>query len=234
MTYTIRQINERAISIIYPESISGEVHQKVMDTARLFQGEFPGLLTDVVPSYHQVTLFFKRQIFYEEACQWIDKVMEQTQEDLVEVTKRTITLPVLYGGEWGPDLEKVASVTGLSKEDVIERHTAGFYTVYMLGFLPGFPYLGGLDGSLNTPRRDTPRQIVPAGSVGIAGAQTGVYPLASPGGWQLIGRTPRILVDIHHPDPCLFRPGDQLRFVAITEADYRDMEKEAKCNANHD
>ncbi|AOM81868.1 5-oxoprolinase subunit PxpB [Salisediminibacterium beveridgei] len=233
MTYTIRQISERAVSILFPEKITEEIHQQVMATTRLFQGRFPGVLTDTVPSYHQVTLFFRRRISYAEAHEWIDKVLNQTQTGGGGLHGRTITLPVLYGGEWGPDLEHVASVTGLSDQEVIDRHTAGVYTVFMLGFLPGFPYLGGLDDRLNTPRRDTPRQSVPAGSVGIAGAQTGVYPLASPGGWQLIGRTPRQLVDVHHPEPCLVRPGDQLRFVAITKADYQAMEKEAKQHVDH-
>jgi len=127
---------------------------------------------------------------------------------------RAVTIPVRYGGEWGPDLEAVARHCGLPEAEVIRRHTGTEYRVFMLGFAPGFPYLGGLDPALATPRRATPRTRIPAGSVGIAGAQTGIYPLETPGGWQIIGRTGLELFDPALPEPCRLRPGDRLRFVA--------------------
>jgi inhibitor of KinA len=129
-------------------------------------------------------------------------------------------IPVCYGGEFGPDLEHVASYTGLASHEVIERHSSAEYRVYLLGFLPGFPYLGGLDPRLATPRRGTPRTAVPAGSVGIGGMQTGVYPLESPGGWQLIGRSPVILFDPLRMPPTLLSPGDLVRFRPIERGEY--------------
>ena len=124
-----------------------------------------------------------------------------------------IDIPVRYGGSDGPDLEEVAERHGLSAADVIDLHAGARYRVLFLGFAPGFAYLGGLPDAIATPRRPSPRERVPAGSVGIAGEQTGVYPLAMPGGWQLIGRTDARLWDATRPSPALLRPGDRVRFV---------------------
>lgn len=138
---------------------------------------------------------------------------------------RTVTIPVCYGGEYGPDLQTVARHAGLTGREVIRLHTAPCYRIYMLGFLPGFPYLGGLDPALFTPRLENPRTAIPAGSVGIGGQQTGVYPVASPGGWQLIGRTPLRLFDPARPLP--YAAGDHIRFTAITPQQFRQIaEKE--------
>ena len=126
---------------------------------------------------------------------------------------RTIEIPVAYGGEHGPDLADVAAHTGFTPAEVVRRHAAGEYVVYLLGFLPGFAFMGGLPPELATPRRAEPRVAVPARSVGIGGAQTGVYPLVSPGGWQLIGRTSLEMFDPAAAEPTLLRPGDRVRFV---------------------
>lgn len=134
-----------------------------------------------------------------------------------------VEIPVCYGGEFGPDLEHVASHAGLSEVEVIDLHSTAEYRVHLLGFLPGFPYLGGLDPRLATPRRDTPRTVVPAGSVGIGGAQTGVYTLDSPGGWHLIGRSPVILFDPRRSPPTLLAPGDLVRFRAIDRREYDSL-----------
>ena len=128
-----------------------------------------------------------------------------------------IEIPVRYGGSDGPDLDAVAELHGLRPGEVVELHTAARYRVLFLGFAPGFGYLGGLPPALVTPRRASPRERVPAGSVGIAGTQTGVYPLAMPGGWQLIGRTERVLFDADRDPPALFRPGATVRFVPVTD-----------------
>ncbi|MDE1181183.1 5-oxoprolinase subunit PxpB [Paraburkholderia sp.] len=126
---------------------------------------------------------------------------------------REIEIPVQYGGEAGPDLHDVAKHTGLSAQDVVARHAAGEYIVFFLGFQPGFAYMGGLDAALHTPRRKSPRVSVPAGSVGIGGEQTGIYPAVSPGGWQLIGRTDTALFDPARTPPTLLQPGDRVRFT---------------------
>ncbi len=133
---------------------------------------------------------------------------------------RVILLPVAYGGEFGPDLQAVADATGFSTEEVQRRHAAALYLVHLIGFTPGFPYLGGLPPELATPRLSTPRIRVPAGSVGIAGSQTGVYPLESPGGWRLIGRTPSLLFDPRRDPPSLLQAGDRLRFRPLAWSDF--------------
>lgn len=126
---------------------------------------------------------------------------------------REVEIPVQYGGEFGPDLKTVADHTGLTVKDVVERHAGGEYIVFFLGFQPGFAYMGGLEEALHTPRRAEPRLEVPAGSVGIGGAQTGIYPATSPGGWQLIGRTALKLFDPSRTPPTLLQPGDRVRFT---------------------
>lgn len=129
-------------------------------------------------------------------------------------------IPVCYGGELGPDLPEVAAAHGLSEEEVVEIHASADYLVYMLGFAPGFAYLGGLPKRIATPRRRTPRLSIPAGTVGIAGDQTGVYPIATPGGWQLIGRTPDPLFLPDAMPPALLRAGDIVRFRPISRAEF--------------
>lgn len=133
----------------------------------------------------------------------------------VKPSTREIDIPVRYGGEDGPDLQAVADYAGLSVDEVVKRHAKAEYTVFFLGFQPGFAYLGGLDPSLHMPRRAVPRLEVPAGSVGIGGEQTGIYPAASPGGWQLIGRTAATLFDPGLAAPTLLQPGDRVRFTAL-------------------
>ena len=138
---------------------------------------------------------------------------------------RLVTIPVCYGGTFGPDLAFVAQHAGLTEAEVVRRHTGRDYRIYMLGFLPGFPYLGGLDPGLFTPRLQNPRTAIPAGSVGIGGEQTGIYPVASPGGWQLIGRTPLDLFDPERPPR--YAAGDRIRFTAITPEQFAKLaEKE--------
>ncbi len=140
---------------------------------------------------------------------------------------RTVEIPVCYHGAHAPDIENVARANNLSVQDVISIHSNTEYLIYMLGFAPGFPYLGGLDQRLHTPRLETPRASLPAGSVGIAGSQTGIYPLSSPGGWQIIGRTPLQLFNPHleHPVP-YYAPGDKLQFRPISPQEFQRLEQE--------
>lgn len=140
--------------------------------------------------------------------------------------ERVVEIPVSYGGEFGPDLEDVARAHGMTPEQVIGEHSCGEYFVYMLGFLPGFPYLGGLSERIATSRRATPRALVPAGSVGIGGSQTGVYSMDSPGGWNIIGRTPLALFSPDRPDPTLLHAGDTVRFRAIDAEEFARLRAE--------
>jgi KipI family sensor histidine kinase inhibitor len=137
---------------------------------------------------------------------------------VAEAAGRQVRIPVCYGGEFGPDLAEVARFAGLDEAGVVARHAGGSYRVFMIGFVPGFAYMGSVDAAIAAPRRASPRPRVPAGSVGIAGAQTGVYPRETPGGWQLIGRTPAALFDPDRAEPCLLAPGDAVRFEAIDRA----------------
>ena len=137
--------------------------------------------------------------------------------DTLEPESREVSVPVVYGGEYGPDLGEIARHSGLSEKQVVELHSSVEYVVWFLGFQPGFPYFGGLPEQLAMPRRAEPRLLVPAGSVGIGGAQTGIYPLATPGGWQLLGRTPLALFDPKRKEPVLLRSGDRVRFVPQKE-----------------
>ena len=168
---------------------------------------------DVVPGMNNLTILFDP--LAADPQQLTDKLQSAWETAAIsQKAMRKIDIPVVYGGDSGPDLAEVARHTGLSPAEIVKRHTAAEYIVYFIGFQPGFPYLGGLDPKLATPRRSEPRIVVPAGSVGIGGSQTGIYPSASPGGWQLIGHTGLQLFDPSKNPPTLLQPGDRVRFVA--------------------
>ena len=175
---------------------------------------FPGLI-DLIPSYRSLLIQYDPGLCSYEA---LLNLIEGRLASFVEIQDREFRLleiPVCYGVEFGPDLEEVAACHGLTTEEVVRLHATPVYQVYLIGFTPGFPFLGGLDPRLFTPRKKTPRKCVPAGSVGLADQQTGIYSLDSPGGWQLIGRTPVKLFDLNREDPFFLKPGDQVRFRPI-------------------
>ncbi|TKC78207.1 5-oxoprolinase subunit PxpB [Trinickia terrae] len=167
---------------------------------------------EVVPGMNNLTLVFDPLATGSEALA-AELAAAMEREPDASAAGREVEVPVQYGGEFGPDLLAVAEHTGLTPDEVVERHAAGDYTVFFLGFQPGFAYMGGLAEALHTPRRAAPRLEVPAGSVGIGGAQTGIYPAAAPGGWQLIGRTALTLFDPARTPPTLLQPGDRVRFT---------------------
>jgi len=171
---------------------------------------------EVIPGMNNLTLLLRDpQLNALDAIERLQRWWEESEEQIPE--SRRVEIPVVYGGSGGPDLQVVADGASMTPKQVVELHSSVDYVVYFIGFQPGFPYLGGLDERLHTPRRAEPRVIVPSGSVGIGGSQTGIYPLAAPGGWQLIGHTPVSLFDpLQHP-PTLLRPGDSVRFVPQQE-----------------
>jgi 5-oxoprolinase (ATP-hydrolysing) subunit B len=169
-------------------------------------------VVEVVPGMNNLTIVFD-PLAGDAASLAAELAHAWESTELVPSDSREIEIPVRYGGEFGPDLAEVAAHTGLDADEVVKRHAQGEYVVFFLGFQPGFAYLGGLDASLHTPRRSAPRIEVPAGAVGIGGAQTGIYPAASPGGWQLIGRTELSLFDPARAPPSLLQPGDRVRFT---------------------
>ncbi|SMB98279.1 Allophanate hydrolase subunit 1 [Hymenobacter roseosalivarius DSM 11622] len=198
--------------------------------ACLDQLNVPGLL-EYVPAYTTLTIYYNPWLIsqegrcdpYERMTEIMEQMLAQAQTPAAESAPTVVEIPVCYGGQFGPDLEEVARNAGLSAADVIRLHGHGEYVVAMVGFAPGFPYLAGLNEQLAAPRKAQPRPRVPAGSVGIAGRQTGIYSISSPGGWQLIGRTPRRIFRPEHTIPSLLRAGDQVRFVSVSAAEFEQQ-----------
>ncbi|MGE0043455.1 MAG: 5-oxoprolinase subunit PxpB [Vicinamibacterales bacterium] len=183
--------------------------------ARLAAAAVPGV-RDIVPAYCSVGVHIDPLLVDLVALEArIVAEAEAVLGEPVAPDRPPVEIPVHYGGEAGPDLELLAAHAGLSTAEVIERHAARLYRVYMLGFVPGFAYMGGVDPAIAAPRHRVPRERVPAGSVGIAGEQTGIYPIATPGGWQIIGRTDLAVFDPSRDPACLLAPGDRVRFVPV-------------------
>lgn len=208
-----RPAGDSAVLVEIGDAIDPALHCVLRGFLLLLRREPIAGVTECVPGYCSAL------VCYDATQVWYDELVERLRERERRVgacdlpAPRRIEIPVTYGGESGPDLDIVARHANLTTDEVIARHAAPDYLVYMLGFTPGFAYLGGLDPVLETPRRAEPRTAIPAGSVGIAGAQTGVYPIESPGGWQLIGRTRLRVFDPRRDPPTLLRAGDVVRFV---------------------
>ncbi len=215
---------DRAVTVEWGSTIDEHINRQVHAFARKVEALSHPAITEVVPTYRSATVHYRPEVLsYEELNQLLAPLAQGSAEEAEELP--VVEIPVCYGGEYGPDLEEVAQHCSLTPEEVIARHTAPTYRIYMLGFTPGFPYLGGMDPSIAAPRRKEPRIQIPAGSVGIAGEQTGVYPIVSPGGWQLIGRTPLRLFDPQKEQPILLSAGVGIRFVPIDEETFRKMEE---------
>ena len=206
-------VGESAVLVELGDRIHPSINDKVRALdSHLQQLPIPGIL-EQVPAYASLLIFYdSAQIEFSEVLQWIKDSMLTLSDTKAGTTKR-IMIPVQYGGEAGPDLIHVAEFHGMTPVEVVEKHIAPVYRVGMMGFTPGFTYLMGLEDALATPRRATPRTLVLAGSVGIAGGQTGVYPLDSPGGWQIIGRTELKLFNPDGASPFLLSPGDEVQFI---------------------
>lgn len=223
----VATLGDRALVLRFGDTIGAATTTRVLAARRrLADAAIPGVV-DLVPAYTTLTVHYDWQSLpgdaRDEPWLWLTMAVGSALDaggDSVAVTgARQIELPVVYGGDAGPDLDALADECGLTADEIIERHSAAAYTVAFLGFRPGFPYLLGLDPALAAARLPTPRSHVPAGSVGIAGAQTGVYPAAGPGGWRIIGRTTKALFDPAADPPSLLAPGDRLRFVPVDPAD---------------
>ncbi len=212
----VREAGDSALLLEDEAAIDPDVNARVIATATIVrQAGVPGVRA-VVPTYRSVAVFFDPLVTDVALVAHVLKEAQHTRLSQVHVPSHTIEVPMVYGGEHGPDLEHVAARAGISVQDIIERHASRPYRVYMLGFLPGFAYMGTVDESIAAPRRTNPRVRVPVGSVGIAGRQTGIYPRESPGGWQLIGRTPLEVFDAARTPASLFAPGDEVRFTPLS------------------
>lgn len=209
-------LGDSAIVIQFADEISILINQKIRAIGEfLDEYTFEGFV-EYVPAFSTITIYYlPNLVSYGELETMIEEMMGELQEPQKSNQSAIIEIPVVYGGEWGPDLEYVAQHNKLSIEEVIKIHCGAEYLVYMIGFAPGFPYLGGMDERIVTPRRETPRASVCAGSVGIAGTQTGVYPIETPGGWQIIGRSTIDLFSIESDEPVLLKAGDRVRFVPV-------------------
>lgn len=212
----LHQSGDSLVLVEFEPRLAPEINARVVALARAIGDARVAGVRDVVPGYASVGVHVEPLRFDSGALeQVVARAWDQAGTD--GAPARVVAIPVCYGGVHGPDLDAVAAFAGCSRHDVVERHAAETYRVYMLGFLPGFAYLGSVDASIAMPRRAAPRDTVPAGSVGIAGRQTGVYPCDSPGGWQLVGRTPWRMFDVTRAEPAVLHAGDLVRFVPMPE-----------------
>ncbi|AEH25379.1 5-oxoprolinase subunit PxpB [Pyrococcus yayanosii] len=210
----IRPLGDSAVLVVFGEEIREDLNALVRGLARAIEGAGFEWLAEVVPAYSSLAVFYDPSLIgYDD----VRRIIEGIPFEPEDAGGRLVEVPVKYGGEFGPDLGFVAEHNGLSEEEVVEIHSSRIYKVYFIGFLPGFPYLSEVDERIAAPRLERPRLRVPAGSVGIAGRQTGIYPVESPGGWRIIGRTPLKLFDPSREPPVLLRSGDRVKFIPVEE-----------------
>jgi inhibitor of KinA len=223
-------LGDRALTITLGQSIDESTHRLVRAVMASLEQSPPCGVTDRVPAFASVTVHYDpariapsvdpSESPYMRLVALLTEQLSHVRADAL-AAPRTIEIPVCYGGALGPDLNDVAARHSLTPDEVVRIHAAGDYLVYMVGFMPGFAYLGGLSSEIETPRRSSPRTAVPAGTVGIGGRQTGVYPLESPGGWNLIGRTPVRIFDLEREPATLLVTGDRVKFCPISMDEYR-------------
>lgn len=223
-----RTAGDRGLLVEYGDVIDPVVNNKVRSMAIAIEDNSLRGLTEVIPTYRSLLMTYDPRMTDPVELQKTLETLEARLGDIKIPPPRTVEIPVCYGGEFGPDIDTVADTNRLTVEAVVQLHCEPEYLIYMVGFTPGFPFLGGLSEKLYTPRLQTPRTLVPEGSVGIANNQTGIYPIASPGGWQLIGCTPVKLFAPRRKNPFLYQAGDRIKFKPITAEEYkRCIEKEA-------
>ena len=221
MKPTISPVGDCAISIDFGQVIDPKINRHIRQTIERIQELKLDRITELVPTYCALLIQYDAMLYsYSDICNLMEPLLEPSATDDANERVTVIEIPTVYGGEFGPDLGFVASHNNLSEDEVVSIHSGTDYLVYMLGFIPGFTYLGGMDPRIATPRLSSPRTLIPAGSVGIAGEQTGTYPSDSPGGWQIIGRTPVTMYDMSKEQAALLSAGDYVRYVPIDEVEY--------------
>ena len=217
-----RLMGDRGLLLELGDEIGSEVNEKVRRMTLAIQAESIEGIVEIVPTYRSLLILYNPLILsfvdLKKRLERIEKGLQQTPFPEPKLTQ----IPALYGGSYGPDLEEVAKYHQISPEEVIQLHCSKPYFIYMIGFMPGFPYMGELPEALITPRLKTPRLSVPAGSVAIAQRQTGIYPMESPGGWQIIGRTPVKLFNPEREPPALLQMGDHVQFFPISEKGFKE------------
>jgi len=221
---SIVQDGDSSWLVVVGDVVSPSISARVHTLQRAVETLHPAWLVETVPGYCSLGLIVQP---FKVSLEEVEELVSTAARNVTiapSVQPRTVTIPVCYGGAYGPDIEIICQQSGLSEQEVVQRHVTASYQCSMLGFLPGFPYLVGLDPQLATPRLATPRAVVPAGSVGIAGVQTGVYPVSSPGGWNIIGRTPLTLFDPSREQPSLVQAGDVVRFSPISLQEFEEKQ----------
>jgi inhibitor of KinA len=218
-----RLVGDRGLLVEYGDTIDPEINRKVRTVALALEKTQAAGIIEVIPTYRSLMIVYDPVVTQVERLEEVLRKVEEYWGELEIPLPKHIDIPVCYGGDFGPDIDFVAETHGLSRNEVISIHSGTTYRIYMIGFTPGFPFLGGLPEVLHTPRLETPRLLVPAGSVGIANNQTGVYAIESPGGWRLIGRTPVKLFDPSRESPFLYRAGDLIRFKSIARDEFHRL-----------
>lgn len=231
MKYSFLQNGDTAITVCFENEISKEVNRNVTSfTSAAEEKRIKGVI-ELIPAFNSVT------VLYDSAAISSRRLKRRLEGIIRSMGGASLSKPVLYkipvcyDGEFSPDMKNVEAHTGLTRDEIISIHSSTDYLIYMLGFLPGFAYLGEMDKRLATPRLDSPRVEIARGSVGIGGEQTGIYPVASPGGWQLIGKTPVLVYDKSKEEPILYKSGDYIRFIPISRHEYDEIEKKVQNGA---
>ena len=226
----ISQISEVSALIEFGSEINEDINKRIRTFCTyLDEHPFKGMI-EYVPAFASVSVIYNpldinNEYPYEAVKDILEDILYKLDFSFIN-EEHIVEIPVCYGGEFGPDIEEVAKINNLTVDEVIKIHSNGKYLVYMIGFAPGFPYLGGMSQRIAAPRRESPRTAIPKGSVGIAGMQTGVYPIETPGGWQLIGRTPIKLFDLDGDTKSLLKPGDIAKFYPISYEEYLELKEE--------
>ncbi len=227
---TIIPASDSSLLVVFGNVISPALHQRLMGLFHAFQAWHDPRIRNLHPGYASLLIDFDPlRLTHDELISVVQQLAVTTASP-VDTRAGAVTIPVCYDTEFGPDLLDVAQHTGLSPDEVVREHSSPTYLVHFLGFSPGFAYLGGLPEILHTPRLATPRPSVAAGSVGIAGNQTGIYPVDSPGGWKLIGRTPVRMFDPEATPPTRLLPGDKVKFSPVDRATFEDMQRAAEAS----
>ncbi len=229
--FSISPLGDTAIIINFKEVIDEKVNKEVIQLFKSLKNASLKFVKDIVPAYASITIHYDLFAFYQQKKQVdvllfftgeIKKIIDQEETTPIVPSHQKIKIPVCYADKYAPDINEMSREKKLSHTEIIRIHISKTYRVYMIGFLPGFAYMGEVEEKIAMPRKDQPRNVVEAGSVGIAGLQTGIYPFDSPGGWQIIGKTPLKLFDKEKDHPVLLQPGDEIEFYSITEDEFKN------------
>lgn len=227
---TYQHFGESGILINWSAKIDPLINEEVLQMDRLIAKTFGEKIIELVPTYHSLAVYLREGENISDFIEILKKINTTVSGRDVKIDN-VIIIPVCYESTFAPDMEDVAKLNGLTVKEVIKLHTEGLYKVYFLGFLPGFPYLGGLDEKLFTPRKSTPRKFIEKGSVAIGGKQTGIYTLDSPGGWNIIGRSPIDFFSCEISLQCLLKPGDFVRFTSVSAKKFKKIKTELKAGS---